>query len=85
MRKQKLYSRIPTPALPGSGLRDMRKRNLSRSPSAPVFDCLWSAHIIPSDRRCVKEKINAIPLANSVKTAKIVGLTFLPVKEVSPV
>ena len=35
----------------------MRKRNLSRSPSAPVFDCLWSERIIASDREAVKKNL----------------------------
>ena len=35
----------------------MRKRNLSRSPSAPVFDCLWSVGIIASESEAVKKNL----------------------------
>ena len=48
---------LPTPALPGSGLRDMQKRNLSRLPSAPVFDCLWPVGIIASGCGAVKKNL----------------------------
>ena len=35
----------------------MRKRNLSRLPSAPVFDCLWPVGIIASGCGAVKKNL----------------------------
>ena len=53
----------------------MQKRNLSRSPSAPVFDCLWSVRIIADAIRSVK-KNHAQPLEKTQKTGNIVRLPF---------